>query len=77
MSCSRACRLTHWQSYALAIPGRGPHSIIGPIAVNKAEPGDVLEILLPIGATIAHVARLAGTAYLSDHLNVKVTTTGA
>ena len=25
-------------------PGRGPHSIIGPIAVNKAEPGDMLEI---------------------------------
>jgi acetamidase/formamidase len=25
-------------------PGRGPHSIIGPIAVNKAEAGDVLEI---------------------------------
>jgi acetamidase/formamidase len=25
-------------------PGRGPHSIIGPIAVNKAEPGDVVEI---------------------------------
>jgi acetamidase/formamidase len=25
-------------------PGRGPHSIIGPIAVNKAEPGDVLEV---------------------------------
>ena len=25
-------------------PGRGPHSIIGPITVNKAEPGDVLEI---------------------------------
>ena len=25
-------------------PGRGPHSIIGPIAVNKAELGDVLEI---------------------------------
>jgi acetamidase/formamidase len=25
-------------------PGRGPHSIIGPIAVNHAEPGDVLEI---------------------------------
>jgi acetamidase/formamidase len=25
-------------------PGKGPHSIIGPIAVNKAEPGDVLEI---------------------------------
>jgi len=25
-------------------PGRGPHSIIGPIAVNRAAPGDVLEI---------------------------------
>jgi len=25
-------------------PGKGPHSIIGPIAVNKAEPGDMLEI---------------------------------
>jgi len=25
-------------------PGRGPHSIIGPIAVDNAEPGDVLEI---------------------------------
>jgi acetamidase/formamidase len=25
-------------------PGRGPHSIIGPIAVGGAEPGDVLEI---------------------------------
>jgi acetamidase/formamidase len=25
-------------------PGRGPHSIIGPIAVNGAEPGDVLEV---------------------------------
>src|SRR5260370_34572943 len=25
-------------------PGRGPHSIIGPIAVNNVEPGDVLEI---------------------------------
>ncbi len=25
-------------------PGRGPHSIIGPVAVNNAEPGDVLEI---------------------------------
>ncbi|MBV8097259.1 MAG: acetamidase/formamidase family protein [Acetobacteraceae bacterium] len=25
-------------------PGKGPHSIIGPIQVNKAEPGDVLEI---------------------------------
>ena len=28
----------------VANPGRGPHSIIGPIAVNNAEPGDVLEI---------------------------------
>src|ERR1700745_73085 len=25
-------------------PGKGPHSIIGPIAVDKVEPGDVLEI---------------------------------
>jgi acetamidase/formamidase len=25
-------------------PGRGPHSIIGPIAVQDAEPGDVVEI---------------------------------
>ncbi|HEY1362090.1 MAG TPA: acetamidase/formamidase family protein [Xanthobacteraceae bacterium] len=25
-------------------PGKGPHTIIGPIAVNKAEPGDVLEV---------------------------------
>jgi acetamidase/formamidase len=25
-------------------PGKGPQSMIGPIAVNKAEPGDVLEI---------------------------------
>jgi acetamidase/formamidase len=27
-----------------ANPGRGPHSIIGPIAVKDAEPGDVLEV---------------------------------
>jgi acetamidase/formamidase len=27
-----------------ANPGRGPHSIIGPIAVKDAEPGDVIEI---------------------------------
>ena len=25
-------------------PGKGPHSIIGPVAVNGAEPGDVLEV---------------------------------
>ena len=25
-------------------PGKGPMSVVGPIAVNKAEPGDVLEI---------------------------------
>lgn len=31
-------------SLRVANPGKGPHSIIGPIAVNKAEPGDVLEI---------------------------------
>jgi acetamidase/formamidase len=28
----------------MSSPGKGPQSIIGPIAVNKAEPGDVLEI---------------------------------
>jgi acetamidase/formamidase len=28
----------------LANPGRGPHSIVGPIAVKDAAPGDVLEI---------------------------------
>jgi acetamidase/formamidase len=28
----------------LANPGKGPHSIIGPIAVRGAEPGDVLEV---------------------------------
>jgi len=28
----------------LANPGHGPHSIVGPIWVNDAEPGDVLEI---------------------------------
>jgi acetamidase/formamidase len=28
----------------LSNPGRGPHSIVGPIYVNGAEPGDVLEI---------------------------------
>ncbi|MBO0736582.1 MAG: acetamidase/formamidase family protein [Alphaproteobacteria bacterium] len=34
-------------------PGRGPHSIIGPVAVKDAQPGDVLEIryrrLRPVG----------------------------
>ena len=25
-------------------PGKGPQSMIGPIAVNNAEPGDVLEV---------------------------------
>lgn len=28
----------------LAIPGRGPHTVTGPIYVNQAEPGDVLKI---------------------------------
>jgi acetamidase/formamidase len=28
----------------LSNPGKGPHSIIGPIVVNGAEPGDVLEV---------------------------------
>ena len=30
--------------FRVANPGKGPHSIIGPIAVKGAEPGDVLEI---------------------------------
>jgi len=50
-------------------PGRGPHSIIGPITVNGAEPGDVLEIdferLIPQswGATFVNPADL-GTGTL-------------
>jgi acetamidase/formamidase len=34
-------RLAAWR---VQNPGRGPHSIIGPIAVKGAEPGDVVEI---------------------------------
>ena len=50
-------------------PGRGPHSIIGPIAVRGAEPGDVVEIrylrLRPVnwGATFNNPADL-GTGLL-------------
>ncbi|HXX32205.1 MAG TPA: acetamidase/formamidase family protein [Myxococcaceae bacterium] len=37
----------------LANPGKGPHSIIGPVGVKGAEPGDLLEIqflkLVPVG----------------------------
>ena len=42
--CSRACPVDTLAKLRVSNPGRGPHSIIGPIAVNKAEPGDVLEI---------------------------------
>src|SRR5215813_8685196 len=50
-------------------PGRGPHSIIGPIAVRDAEPGDVVEIryrrLMPVawGAVFNNPAAL-GTGLL-------------
>ena len=52
-------------------PGRGPHSIIGPIAVKDAEPGDVIEIryrrLRPVtwGAVFNNPAAL-GTGLLSQ-----------
>jgi acetamidase/formamidase len=52
-------------------PGRGPHSIIGPIFVNDAQPGDVLEIrykrLLPFnwGAVFNNPGSL-GTGLLAQ-----------
>jgi acetamidase/formamidase len=52
-------------------PGRGPHSIIGPIAVRGAEPGDVLEIRyqrlrpFPWGAVFNNPAAL-GTGLLAQ-----------
>ena len=52
-------------------PGRGPHSIIGPVGVRGAEPGDMLAIhfqrLIPIdwGATFVNPADL-GTGTLPD-----------
>jgi acetamidase/formamidase len=52
-------------------PGRGPHSIIGPIAVRDAEPGDVVEIryrrLLPApwGAVFNNPSAL-GTGLLAQ-----------
>jgi acetamidase/formamidase len=52
-------------------PGRGPHSIIGPIAVKDAEPGDVVEIryrrLMPVawGAVFNNPAAL-GTGLLPN-----------
>src|SRR6267143_2343613 len=30
-----------------ANPGGGPHSLTGPVYVNRAEPGDVLEVRIP------------------------------
>ena len=55
----------------LASPGRGPHSIIGPVAVRGAEPGDLLEVqflsLQPVGwaATFNNPGAL-GTGALPD-----------
>jgi acetamidase/formamidase len=52
-------------------PGRGPHSIVGPVGVRGAEPGDMLAIhfqrLIPIdwGATFVNPGAL-GTGTLSD-----------
>ena len=52
-------------------PGRGPHSIIGPVAVRNAEPGDVLEIRyqrlrpFPWGAVFNNPAAL-GTGLLAQ-----------
>jgi acetamidase/formamidase len=52
-------------------PGRGPHSIIGPVGVRGAEPGDVLEVhfqrLLPVewGVTFNNPGAL-GTGALPD-----------
>ena len=52
-------------------PGRGPHSIIGPIYVNDAEPGDVLEIrykrILPFDwAAVFHNPGSLGTGLLAQ-----------
>jgi acetamidase/formamidase len=52
-------------------PGRGPHSIIGPVGVRGAEPGDMLEIgfqrLIPVnwGATFVNPGDL-GTGTLPE-----------
>ena len=52
-------------------PARGPHSIIGPIAIRNAEPGDVLEIRylrlrpFPWGAVFNNPGTL-GTGLLAD-----------
>jgi acetamidase/formamidase len=52
-------------------PGRGPHSIVGPVGVRGAEPGDMLAIhfqrLIPVdwGATFVNPADL-GTGTLPD-----------
>jgi acetamidase/formamidase len=52
-------------------PGRGPHSIIGPIYVNNAEPGDVLEVrykrILPFDwAAVFHNPGSLGTGLLAQ-----------
>ena len=52
-------------------PGRGPHSIVGPVGVRGAEPGDMLAIefqrLIPVdwGATFVNPGDL-GTGTLPD-----------
>ena len=52
-------------------PGKGPHSIIGPVAVKDAQPGDVLEIRyrkfqpFPWGA-VFHNPTALGTGLLPD-----------
>ena len=54
-------------------PGHGPHSIIGPIAVRNAEPGDVLEVryqrLLPMnwGAVFNNPGSLGTGLLASDY----------
>src|SRR5262252_6183530 len=59
-------------------PGRGPHSIIGPIAVRSAEPGDVLEIRyqrlrpFPWGAVFNNPAALGTGLLAQDFLQGQV-----
>ena len=61
-------RLADWRK---ANPGKGPHSIIGPIAVKDAAPGDVLEIryerLRPFGwGAVFHNPAALGTGLLPE-----------
>ena len=61
-------KLADWRK---ANPGKGPHSIIGPIAVKDAAPGDVLEIryerLRPFGwGAVFHNPGALGTGLLPE-----------